>query len=170
MTSLPPLCAFSSLLLPLLPTLFPPVPFSFLSFYSFPLPHSPSCYSRTIEQMAGCLFYTSLWKISSAVESATFAKNRHRPIQLNAREKGEAVGAPALPTSCTETLSVCTPHYAFGKQACRRAQRGASPLQTKHHGKKRARPASTVSFTAAKADGDVAKVGQCGRGRLLPAL
>lgn len=42
--------------------------------------------------MAGCLFYMSPWKISSDVESATFAKNRHRPIQLNAREKGEGVG------------------------------------------------------------------------------
>lgn len=79
------------------------------------------------------------------------------------------MGGPALPTSCMR-LSACTPHHAFGKQACQRAQRGASPLQKRHRGKQRAWPASTASFTPANADGDVENVGQRGRGRLLPVF
>lgn len=124
MTSLPSLSAFSSLLLPLLPTLFPHLRFSFPSFSSLPLPHPPSRYSRTIEQMAGCLFYMSLWKISSAVDSVTFSKNRHCPTLAECWGNGGGYGGALLSLPAAETLSVCTPHHAFGKRACPRAQRG----------------------------------------------
>lgn len=118
------LSASSSLPLPLLPSLFPRLHFSFPSFSFFPLPHPPIRYSRTIEQMAGCLFYMSLRKISSAVDSVTFSKNRHRPTLAECWGKGRGVWrSPAIPTSCTETLSICTPRNAFGKEACPRAQR-----------------------------------------------
>lgn len=124
MTSLPPLSAFSSLLLPLLPTLFPHLRFSFSSFSSLPLPHPPSRYSRTIEQMAGCLFYMSLWKISSAVDSVTFSKNRHCPTLAGCWGNGGGYGGALLSLPAAETLSVCTPYHAFGKRACPRARRG----------------------------------------------
>lgn len=79
--------------------------------------------------MAGCLFYMSLWKISSAVESATFAKNRHRPTLAECwGERRGGMEDSALPTSCTEPLSVCTPHHAYGKQDHSRAQTEAFPL------------------------------------------
>lgn len=148
----------------------PQSPFSFLSFSSFPLPHSPSRYSRTIEQMAGCLFYMSLWKISSAVESATFAKNRHRPIQLNAREKGEGVGRPCSPYQLHQDPACLHPTPCHWETSLPESpERSFSPAGKAPWQAERAWPASTVSLTPAKVDGDVGKVGQCGRGRLLSA-
>lgn len=58
-------------------------------------------------------------EISSAVESATLAKNRHCPTLAECRGKGRGLWrGPALPSSCTKTLPVCTPRRAVGKQVC----------------------------------------------------
>lgn len=134
MTSLSPLSAFSSLSLPLLPTLSPP-PFLIPLIPLLPSPpHPPSRYSRTIDQMASCLFYMSLWKISSAVDSETFAKNRHRPTLAECWGKGRGVWRGlAFPTSCTETSSVCTPRRAFGKQPVKEPGEERSPLHTRRN-------------------------------------
>lgn len=107
--------------------------------------------------MAGCWFYTSLWKTSSAVESATFSKNRHCPTLAQCCEKRGGYGEVLFPWPSARIIP------GLQKLASSRAQSGdLCPTFEEISQVEGACPVSAVSLIAVKADGNVGMAGQWG--------